>query len=155
MLEPIAAQPAVQGAPVVAVPSDGSPATFTWTNGVLAADISQSKKGAQDLIAKQIAGGAINADSSVTINPDNSFTLRITKDVLFQTVTVQCQGTLAPATDAAGQPTTIFNMTNGTVDSGGLATADQIVSQLATWAQNWETQAQAEPRQPAVSLLGE
>ena len=144
-----AAAPHVQGSPVVNVPSDGSPATFSWQNGVLAATVAQAQKGAQDLITQQVQSGTINGDSNVTVKPDGTFTLHVSKDVFFQTVNVDATGTLTSTTDANGNTVTAFTL-DGTVDSGGLADQGQITSFLTTWVANWETQAQKEPVAPPV-----
>lgn len=155
MTQAVPARPAVTGTPVVSVPADGSSDyVFTW-NGTIAATVAQAIKGAQDLISQQVSSGAINSDSSVTVNPDNTFTLHISKDVLFQTVTVDCQGSVSSATDASGNTVTAFILSNGTVNAGGLASQDQVTSQLETWVGQWERQAQAEPKAPSVSLPGE
>jgi hypothetical protein len=144
-----AAAPNVQGSPVVNVPDDGSPATFSWTGGVLAATVDQAQKGAADLVKQQVKSGTINSDSKVRVNPDGSFTLHVSKDVFFQTVNVDATGTLTSVTDAAGNVTTAFTL-DGTVDSGGLADSGQITSFLTTWVKNWEAQAQKEPVAPPV-----
>jgi hypothetical protein len=145
------ANPNVTGTPVVTA-GDGNPVdwNFTWTNGSIAATLPQAIKGINDMITAQIQAGNINSDSTVTVNPDNTFSLHISKDVsvLFftQTVIVDCSGTVAASADGKS---TVFNMSNGGVQAGGNASQSQVVQALQTQVAAWEAQAQKEVEPPA------